>query len=417
MTTFRGRVAFLVALGLTATATVHLSASADAAIDPAIEAQLVVYEINRARRSPADFAIEANITLSEAVAPRPPVALNSQLDASANFKANEMATFSYFAHQSQATGVWPNRLARENGYPLPAWWSDDANYIESLNSGSSVPVRVVESFAKSPSHRRHIFGEGNFADYVEIGVGRSDSSNYWAVHTAPRDSLFVTGVVFFDDDGDGLLDLGEGLPNITVEAAGIRVETNAGGGYAIPVGPGTHTITASGPGLDGVASAQFTIVEHNVGVDFVSGRAIVFPYELCQGLEPTILGTDGPDVIVGTEGRDVIHGFGGDDLIYGLGGDDVICGGAGSDTIYGGPGDDIIFGGAGNDTIYGGPGKDRIRGGSGNDLLYGGRGRDRLFGNKGNDTLLGGAGRDRILDGGPGVNRCGDARITKRCEA
>jgi Ca2+-binding RTX toxin-like protein len=412
-------LALLVILGLAATATVRVSASADAAVDPAIEAQLVVYEINRARRSPAAFAIESNITLPEPVSPRPPVAVNSQLEASAEFKANEMAAFSYFAHQSTATGKWPNWLARDNGYPLPGWWSDDANYIESLNSGSTVPIRVVGSFAGSPSHRRHIFGEGTFADYLEIGVGRSNSANYWAVHTAPRETpvLFVTGVVFVDDDGDGLLDLGEGLPNVTVEAAGKQTKTNAGGGYAVEVAPGTHTVSASGPGLNGVVSARFTVVSHNVGVDFVSSRAVVFPYELCQGVEPTILGTDGSDVIEGTDGRDVIHGFGGDDLIYGLGGDDLICGGPGDDSINSGSGNDTIFGGSGDDTILGKAGGDTIRGGPGNDLLDGGSGRDRMFGNKGNDTLRGGAGLDRILDGGPGLDRCGDARTTVRCGA
>jgi Ca2+-binding RTX toxin-like protein len=335
MTTHRGRLALLIATGVVAGA-FQFSPTADAAVDPAIEAQLVVYEINRARRSPANFANEAQITIPE-VAPRPPVAISPLLGASADFKANEMAAFSYFAHQSQATGKWPNQLARENGYPLPDWWADDANYIESLNSGSVDPFLVIESFAKSPSHRRHIFGEGTFADFGEIGVGRSSTSNYWAVHTATRDTtaLFVTGVVFIDDDGDGRLDLGEGLANVTVEVDGTTVETNAGGGYAIQLERGRHTISASGPGLDGPITAVFEIVDHNVGVDFVSDSAVVYPYELCQGLEPTILGTDGPDVIVGTAGRDVIHGFGGDDLIYGVDGDDVICGDEGTIVPFG----------------------------------------------------------------------------------
>jgi Ca2+-binding RTX toxin-like protein len=46
----------------------------------------------------------------------------------------------------------------------------------------------------------------------------------------------------------------------------------------------------------------------------------------CLGLEATILGTDGDDVIDGTAGNDVIVGFDGDDVINGLEGDDTICG-------------------------------------------------------------------------------------------
>jgi len=363
MATQSGRVGILIVVGALTAGFAVDSTEATAAADPALEAQLVVYEINRARRSPAQFAAAAGLELPADLLPRPAVALNESLRASARFKANEMAEFDYFAHQSQATGKWPNQLARDAGYPLPAWWSSDANFIESLNSGTADPSLVVSSFAGSPSHRRHIFGEGTFALYGEVGVGRSDSSNYWAVHTAMRGAplLFVTGVVFSDDDGDGRLDLGEGLAGITIDVDGQTVETNAGGGYAMAVTDGFHTISATGPGLEGAPSAGFTVSGFNVGADFVSGSApIVLPYALCAGLEPTILGTDGPDVLVGTDGPDVIHGFGGDDVISGLGGDDVICGDRGRNTIDGGPGRDRLFGDhQGHGIIEDGLGSDR----------------------------------------------------------
>ena len=52
----------------------------------------------------------------------------------------------------------------------------------------------------------------------------------------------------------------------------------------------------------------------------------------CHGRKPTIVGTDGPDVLHGTPGRDVIWGGPGDDEIFGSLGNDLICGGAGSPT-------------------------------------------------------------------------------------
>jgi parallel beta-helix repeat protein len=121
----------------------------------------------------------------------------------------------------------------------------------------------------------------------------------------------------------------------------------------------------------------------------------------CLGLEATIVGTEGDDVIFGTGGDDVIVGLGGNDRIYGLGGNDVICGGDGDDVIYGGDGDDVIFGQAGNDTLGGGRGRDKIIGGPGNDFIVGGRGNDRLFGSLGPDEIRGGRGNDRLF-GGPG---------------
>lgn len=97
--------------------------------------------------------------------------------------------------------------------------------------------------------------------------------------------------------------------------------------------------------------------------------------ERCQGLVPTITGTDGADVLKGTNGRDVIMGLGGDDVITGGNGDDVICGGAGTDRLSGENGDDVLSGGFGDDTLSGANGEDRLIGGPGTDTLDQGRGK------------------------------------------
>lgn len=137
------------------------------------------------------------------------------------------------------------------------------------------------------------------------------------------------------------------------------------------------------------------------------------PPPLCRGLEATIVGTDGPDVLNGTSGIDVIVARGGNDTINSFGGADVICAGRGADTIFSGGGADIvfsgfgndsIFGGGGNDTINGGGGVDKIRGNTGNDTLAGAAGRDNLGGGPGNDVLSGGRGPD-LLAGGIGSDR------------
>jgi lipoprotein-anchoring transpeptidase ErfK/SrfK len=81
----------------------------------------------------------------------------------------------------------------------------------------------------------------------------------------------------------------------------------------------------------------------------------------CLGRTPTIVGTEGDDVLIGTDGNDVIVGLGGNDLIRGLGGDELICAGGGDDLIYGGAGNDRLAGGAGHDTSLGGTGVDDCR--------------------------------------------------------
>ncbi|RBY93439.1 endonuclease [Blastococcus sp. TF02-8] len=96
--------------------------------------------------------------------------------------------------------------------------------------------------------------------------------------------------------------------------------------------------------------------------------------ERCQGLVPTIRGTNGPDTLRGTNERDVIMGLGGDDVVTGGNGNDVVCGGAGNDRLAGDNGDDVLSGGFGDDALDGGNGDDRLIGGPGTDRLTQGRG-------------------------------------------
>jgi Ca2+-binding RTX toxin-like protein len=160
----------------------------------------------------------------------------------------------------------------------------------------------------------------------------------------------------------------------------------------------------------------------------------------CDGRAPTIVGTDGADVLKGTPGRDVIAALGGNDTLIGLGGDDRLCGGVGRDRLAGGPGDDVLLGGKDwlhvseegsterlGDLLVGGAGDDRLEPGRdqrpADEILHDtlswesatagvhvdaatgiatGQGRDR-FDSRGT-WLVGSAHRDR-LDGGPGMDR------------
>ncbi|MGB7588935.1 MAG: calcium-binding protein [Solirubrobacterales bacterium] len=124
----------------------------------------------------------------------------------------------------------------------------------------------------------------------------------------------------------------------------------------------------------------------------------------CHGRRPTIVGTDGPDVLHGTPARDVIWGGLGDDTIFGSLGNDLLCGGPGTDLIQGGRGNDVIDGGAGDgDRVVGDLGDDKVLGGPGNgDEVAGSLGIDTLSGGPGSyDLVHGDYGNDRV-DGGPG---------------
>lgn len=123
----------------------------------------------------------------------------------------------------------------------------------------------------------------------------------------------------------------------------------------------------------------------------------------CEGIEATIVGTAGDDVLIGTDERDVIFAGPGDDIIRGGAGDDIICGAGGNDIINGGSGFDWILGGSGADRLRGDAGSDMLRGGPGDDRLAGGPNRDVLIGNTGTDVCIGGQANDR-------ADRCEETR-------
>ncbi|MGK4340694.1 retention module-containing protein [Ectopseudomonas oleovorans] len=101
------------------------------------------------------------------------------------------------------------------------------------------------------------------------------------------------------------------------------------------------------------------------------GKEDVFTYQLTQpdgdvstarlvvgigssvAVQPTVvMGHEGlNDTLLGSEGSDVLLGLGGNDTLHGRGGNDRLEGGDGNDTLIGGKGNDILIGGAGNDTF------------------------------------------------------------------
>ena len=251
------------------------------------EEQLFVYLLNRARANPVAYQQEASIPLSvvdlSTVTPRQPLAINTQLFSSAQVHADDMAQNNYFAHQSPITNAWPNKLARDAGYPLPGAWADDANYIESIGAGHRGAAELLKEFIQDigipdAGHRVHLMGIGDFhSDNNEIGVGYafnfvSQYRDYWAVHATysnPSDQ-FLTGVVFADANSNGRYDLNEGLAGVNISAGAFQTTTNAAGGWAIKVPDGQYTVSASGGGFIGSSALDTTVEGQSVEVDFAS---------------------------------------------------------------------------------------------------------------------------------------------------
>jgi hypothetical protein len=88
----------------------------------------------------------------------------------------------------------------------------------------------------------------------------------------PVDTVFVTGVVYRDQNGNGRYDAGEGIAGvaITADPGGWGAVTGTAGGYAIPVAAnsGTYVLTANGGPWPG-ATQSITAVGANVKLDWV----------------------------------------------------------------------------------------------------------------------------------------------------
>lgn len=258
-----------------------------------------LYELNRARSNPQAYDQENNLGgILNGVVARPPLALNLNLVQSARFHSTEMATHGYFAHQSAVTGDWPNKMARDAGYPLYSGWTDDANYIESLaarysTAGSvsysapeALKALIIDAGWNPPGHREHLLGiTTHAAAFREVGTGYAqgigvgwNSGAYWSIHTGRRntDPVWLTGVVYNDANANGRYDQGEGLSGVTVTAVGpanYSTTTTTGGAWVISAATGTWTVSCSGAGFTGTATAVAIIGSDNVAVDFVSGNA------------------------------------------------------------------------------------------------------------------------------------------------
>lgn len=112
------------------------------------------------------------------------------LVAVAREKVYLMARQQEMAHVVSGYGG-PNRMAREIGCYLPAWYPNDlaSNNIESIGEGYSTPQEMLDGWLGSPGHKRHVLGLGTFfAGQIQVGaaVFWDDKKHpWWCFLSAP----------------------------------------------------------------------------------------------------------------------------------------------------------------------------------------------------------------------------------------
>ncbi len=280
-----------------------LSAGVYSIGDPTPEEQLYVEMINRARaNAQAEAVLLANTTDADSLSaysqfgvdlelmitqfaqygPAQPLAINARLTEAARRHSTDMLVNAFQGHTG-SDGSSSGKRVTDAGY---AWFTVGENVYASARSvlhghaGFEVDWGPgVGGMQTPPGHRDTI----HRAVYREIGVGvvlgtneregrdygpQSVTQNF---ATAQNSTPFVTGVVYYDLNGNSFYDAGEGIGGISVEVSGVATKgiTALSGGYAVPVsGNGAYTVTFSGAGLPATTRPATVANQSNFKVDF-----------------------------------------------------------------------------------------------------------------------------------------------------
>ena len=273
--------------------------------DPTAEEQYMLELVNRARANPAMEGLRLQATTDPNVLsaysffqvnvaqmaaafagypPRPPLAFNASLIASARSHSQDMADHDFQGHVGSDGSSFTDRItsagytgwnaAAENAYA----YADSVFYA---HAGFNVDWGVP-----SLGHRMNLMNFDAVGPvYAEIGIGIvSEMSPATAVGplVVTQDfgrrsgQLFVVGVIYQDKDKDGFYSIGEGIGGIAVTTSqGNSAVTSSSGGYAIPLpgSSGSITVRAEGAALGVAQEVSVALAGANVKVDFLAGAS------------------------------------------------------------------------------------------------------------------------------------------------
>lgn len=328
--------------------------------------QLLIEMINRARLDPLAEAERYGIDLNAGLAPgtlggeaRQVLAPNEMLHTAAAGHARWMLESDVFSHTG-ANGSSPHQRMIEAGYNFSGSFRSGENVALSgttgvLDGDATMRDSHHEALFLSAGHRVNLLNGG----YRELGVAQElgvftragvdyNTSMVAENFALSGNSVFVTGVVYGDDDGDGFYSIGEGQGGVAVSVSGVGSSVSAAaGGYGIRVAAGA---TSANVILGGIG-LRVDLTQGNAKLDLVDGGHVLTSASLTltgSADQVTALGV-GNIALTGAAGADILTGNAGHNLLTGGAGDDTLNGGAGNDTLTGGAGDDRLIGGTGSD--------------------------------------------------------------------
>lgn len=272
--------------------------------DPTPEEQLYVEYINRARANPqaealllanstdpdvADqrdraWQVDLNQLLSQfsIYSPAQPLAISPALTRAARRHTADMLANVFQGHDG-TDGSNPATRVNAEGY---AWMNIGENVFSTARSvfqghaGFEIDWGPGQFGMQTPPGHRNTIHNGAFREVgvgVIFGSGQSGEREVGPqlvtqeFGTAQGSTPFITGVAYFDVNGNNFYDVGEGIGGLTVKINGVATEgvTALSGGYAVPVpGNGSYTVTFSGQGFAGSSQSEAVSGQLNRKLDF-----------------------------------------------------------------------------------------------------------------------------------------------------
>jgi Ca2+-binding RTX toxin-like protein len=315
--------------------------------------QYLLEMINRARLDPAGEAARYGIDLNQGLAAgtisadsKQPLASNQYLATAAQNHSQWMLDTDTFSHTGAGGSSAGDRM-RSAGYSFTGSWSWGENIswrgtTGTLNLTTTVAAQH-EGLFRSAGHRQNMLTD----NFQEIGVGVRagvyqgyNASMVTENFARSGTGQFLTGVAYFDTNGDKFYSVGEGRGGIRIDArsgtgALTGVTTAAAGGYQVKLASGTYDITLSGNGLAAALGIALTIASENIKLDLMSADTLATNVSATLGANTrglVLLGIDNANA-TGNSLANAISGNKGANQINGGGGADTLTGGAGNDVF------------------------------------------------------------------------------------
>jgi hypothetical protein len=265
--------------------------------EPTDEEQLYVEYINRARADPTAegvrlvtttdpdvqgaleyFKVDLDLVKQQfqAIRPTPPVSIHPLLTEAARRHSEDMFQNEYQGHNGTDGSASDQRIT-DAGYTWHAMGENVYSYVENVwhgHAGFNIDWGNGPGGLQNPPGHRNTM---NNALFREVGVGVKLGSKgtvgpqLVTQDFATRQNLgpLLTGVAYFDLNGNAFYDLGEGIGGVTVRVndAPSYAVTSRSGGYSVPLpGDGRWTVTFDLGGI--VTQRQVEVVNgDNVKVD------------------------------------------------------------------------------------------------------------------------------------------------------